>query len=100
MVKTTPKHLIIVTYPLRKRLVCPPDPNSDQENMLKKLKGHTFGDYLKKHGLMPANMQGKEYDEETLVKEEIERNKNPLEEVYDDRDDEITFEIAIVNKRN
>jgi len=49
---------------------------------------------------MPANMQGKEYDEETLVKEEIERNKNPLEEVYDDRDDEITFEIAIVNKRN
>ena len=68
--------------------------------MVKKLKGHTFGDYLKKHGLMPQHMQGKEWEEEEIIREELAKQVNPLDAVYDDPDDELSFEIAVVNKQN
>ena len=45
-------------------------------------------------------MVGKEWEEEEIIREELERKINPLDAVYDDPDDELSFEIAVVNKQN
>ena len=55
--------------------------------MAKKLSPHSFGSFLKKHGLVPPEMQGKEFEEEEILKEEIESRHNPMLDVADDEDD-------------
>ena len=37
-----------------------------------RLKQHTFGHFLKKHGMVPPNMMGEEFDEENIIKEELD----------------------------
>lgn len=63
LVKKNDTHLVIVTYEIRDRLVCPPEPE-DNPDLITKLRPHTFGHFLKKHGLVPPNMMGAEFDED------------------------------------
>jgi len=42
LLKQTDKHLIIVTYEVKKRLICPPEPSLDP-TAAKKLQEQSFG---------------------------------------------------------
>lgn len=86
LVKRTNSNLIIVTYELRDRIISPPKPEDNPE-LITRLRPHTFGHFLKKHGLVPPNMLGLEFDEDELVKEEMEERKDPYEGVMDHKDD-------------
>jgi hypothetical protein len=99
LVKRTDDHLVIITYETRERMVCPPDPAENPE-LLTRLRPHTFGHFLKKHGLVPPNMMGEEYDEDFIIREEIEERKDPFKNVNDHEDDQTCFEISLVNKKN
>jgi hypothetical protein len=77
LVKRTDRHLIVVSYELRVRIIEPPTPENNPE-LLMRLRPHTFGHFLKKHGLVAPNMMGPEFDEENLLKEELEEKRNPL----------------------
>ena len=46
------------------------------------------------------DMMGKEFEEEQIIKEELEGIKNPFEEKLDHEEDKTAFEIALVNTRN
>ena len=51
--------------------------------------------------MMPPDFANKEYDEETIVKDEIKiRSNDDREKAYDDSDDITCFEISVVNKKN
>ena len=63
-----------------------------------KVENESFGDFLKKHGLVPPDMMG--YDEETTRKEYEEAMRDPSESLRDDEDDETMFEIAMINRKN
>jgi len=62
----------------------------------------SFGTFLKKHGLVSPSMMGKEYEEEEMMREDLENRKNHLDRagLLDDPDDQTHFEISIVNKYN
>ena len=45
-------------------------------------------------------MMGPEFDEENAIQEEIEARKDPYEGKVDAKDDKVSFEIAIINRRN
>jgi len=66
LVKKTDKHLVLVTYELRQRLIVPPTPE-DNPDLITQLRPHTFGHFLKKHGLAPPNMMGNEFDEDQVI---------------------------------
>ena len=56
---------------------------------------------MKKHGFVPPNLMGKDFDDEEVLKEEMDaRSSKDLEKAFDDTDDKTNFEIAIVNKAN
>ena len=38
LVKKTNKHLIVVSYDIRKRLICPPDPYADHDEIIQRMK--------------------------------------------------------------
>jgi histidinol phosphatase-like enzyme len=59
LVKQTETHLIIITYEIRKRLICPPKPEDDP-GFMRKATDITFGSFLKKFGFLPPNMINKE----------------------------------------
>jgi hypothetical protein len=61
---------------------------------------HTFGHFLKKFGMVAPNMMGPEFEEEYLVKEELEARRDKAKPFYDHVEDKTCFEIAIVNKAN
>ena len=63
LVKRTDKHLVLITYELRKRLIVPPSPEDNPE-LISSLRPNTFGYFLKKHGLVPPNMMGTEFDDD------------------------------------
>lgn len=99
LVKRTDNHLIIVAYELRSRLIVPPTPEDNPE-LLMRLKPHSFGHFLKKHGMVPPNMMGEEFDEENLLKEDLLERRDPKKDIMDHDDDVTCFEISVVNKRN
>ena len=45
-------------------------------------------------------MQGKEFEEEVMLKEQFDANKSPLDGIKDHEMDETYFEISLVNKHN
>ena len=51
-------------------------------------------------GWVPPDMMGKDFDEESQLKEEQEARKNPLDDKVDHRKDLLTFQIALINKQN
>jgi hypothetical protein len=55
---------------------------------------------LKRHGMIPPNMMGPEFDENKQYMEYLKGLRNPGEDLLDDEDDECFFEIAIINKKN
>ena len=99
LLKQTDKHLIVVQYEVRKRLIIPPEWQQDP-SALKKLQAKSFGSFLKETGLMPPNMMGKEYDEGEMLREEIEARKDPIQAKLDDEEDQTVFEISLINTRN
>ena len=94
--------MIIVTYELRRRMIKDLINANDAINTPegKQIQGESFGDFLKKQGLVPPNLLGPEYDEETMRKEYEESMKTLGEDRVDDPDDATMFEIAIINKKN
>ena len=60
----------------------------------------SFGTFIKEMGWVPPDMMGKEFDEETQIKEEQEARKNPLDDKVDHKEDHLVFEIALINKSN
>lgn len=101
LIKQTDKHMIVVTYEIRKRLIeTPKDALDETEGQPKQMLGESFGSFLKRHGMVPPNMMGQEYDERQMQKEHEEALKNPLEKILDDPDDQSMFEVAIVNKKD
>jgi len=54
LLKKTDKHLIVITYEVRKRLVCPPNP-LDDPSMIDRLSDDTFGNFLRKYNMVPPN---------------------------------------------
>ena len=45
-------------------------------------------------------MQGKEFDEQEIIREEIEATKDPYADKKDHDGDKTVFEITVVNKKN
>lgn len=99
LVKKTESHLIVVCYELRDRLVVAPTPETNPELILR-LQPHSFGHFLKKHGMVPPNMMGREFDDDYIMKEDIEEKRNPVERVVDHEDDRTLFDITMVNKND
>jgi hypothetical protein len=100
LIKHTSSHLIVITYEIRRRLVCPPKAEEDPDFM-RKTTEKTFGFFLKKHGFLPPDMMGREYDDELALREEVEkRSTKERDQAYDDTDDQTCFEIAIINQHN
>ena len=99
LVKRTPFHLILVTYEIKQRLVCPPEPEENPD-MILSLQQNTFGHFLKKHGMVPPNMMGREFDEDEIMKEELEARRDKRKAVMDHVDDRTNFEISIINKKD
>ena len=56
--------------------------------------------FLRETGMLPPEMMGKDYDENELLKEEIEARKNPFEDKMDHKEDITRFEISLVNTKN
>jgi hypothetical protein len=101
IVKQTERHMIVVTYKVRRRLIR--DPINAKEEYGEEIKregveNEGFGQFLKKHGLVPPDMMG--YDEEAIKKEYKEGMKVPNQALLDDEEDNTCFEIAIINKNN
>jgi hypothetical protein len=100
-VKTTPRHLIIVTYKVRRRLILDPINAKEEyadEIQREGVENEGFGQFLKKHGLVPPDMLG--YDEEAIKRDYKEGMRDPTEGLLDDTDDVTFFEIAVINKNN
>jgi hypothetical protein len=101
IVKKTDRHMIVVTYKVRRRLIKDPiNARDEYEDDIKKegVENEGFGQFLKRHGLVPPDMMG--YDEEAMRKDFKESLKSPIEGLIDDEDDHTFFEIAVVNKNN
>jgi len=101
LVKQTDRHLIVVTYKLRRRLIRDPTYAKDlygEGFNSKQVQGESFGDFLKKHGLVPPDMMG--FDERQVQEDHKEALKNPAQHLLDDPDDQTFFEIALINKAN
>ena len=82
LVKQTDKHLVIVTYQLRPRLICPPDIRENPEE-LKKYQERSFSHFLREMGMATADMVGTEEEELQAMKDEMETLKDPLEHKED-----------------
>ena len=50
--------------------------------------------------MAPPDMMGKEFDEDEMMKEEMEGQKHLFAHKYDHKDDKTPFEITLVNKEN
>jgi hypothetical protein len=101
IVKQTDRHMIVVTYKVRRRLIqLPVNARDEHLHAIKEnnIEGEGFGHFLKKHGLVPPDMMG--YDEEETKKEYEEGLKDPTKHLLDDDDDETFFDIALINKKN
>jgi hypothetical protein len=64
LIKQTDRHLIVVTFNLRRRLIKDPQRMQDMYDEgldPRQVEGESFGDFLKRHGLVPPDMMG--YDE-------------------------------------
>lgn len=57
LIKQTDKHLVIVTYEVRTRLICPPEEKMDPETM-KKVQEKSFSQFMRESGMAPENMLG------------------------------------------
>lgn len=101
LIKKTEKHMIVVTYKIKRRLIKSPV-NAREENIdeikAQQIEGEGFGQFLKRHGLVPPDMMG--YDEEETRKEYMEGLKTPGMDLLDDEDDFTMFDIALINKNN
>jgi hypothetical protein len=87
LLKQTDKHLVLIKYEIRKRLICPPDPEDDP-GFMRKTTEKTFGYFLQKHGFMPPNTNGREFESEEALKEEIAaRSHKDEDKAFDDSDD-------------
>lgn len=100
LIKQTDKHLIVVTYKLRRRLFITPNQEDiySDKSLRQNLQGESFGDILQKHGLIPPDMQ--DLNDRNFQKEYLEGIRDPAAHLIDDEDDYSHFEIAIVNKKN
>ena len=61
LVKQTARHMIVITYKIRRRLIKNPTTARDiigDEVDSKQVQGESFGDFLKKNGLVPPDMMG------------------------------------------
>ena len=99
LIKQTDQHLIIITYVVRKRIINQPDYLNDPD-LSKKIGSNSFGKFLKQAGLMPPDMQTKEYDEEEILKEEIEGSKPLFQDKQDHKEDKTPFQITLIDKQN
>lgn len=50
--------------------------------------------------MVPPNMMGREFDDDYIMKEDIEEKRNPIERVVDHEDDRTLFDITMVNKND
>jgi hypothetical protein len=93
--------LIVVTYKIKRRLIKSPI-NAREENIdeikAKQMEGEGFGQFLKRHGLVPPDMMG--YDEDETRQEYMEGMRNPGSHLLDDDDDFTMFDIALINRQN
>jgi hypothetical protein len=48
--------------------------------------------------MVPPNMMGREYDDDYIMKEDIEERRNPIESVADHEEDQTIFDLTMVNK--
>ena len=62
------------------------------------MQGESFGDFLKKNGLVPPDMM--DYDENEVRKDYDEKMADPSEKFVDHEEDTTGFEIMLINKRN
>lgn len=88
LVKKTDRHMIVVTYKVRRRLITSPLNAKDEfakEIQQKQIEGESFGEFLKRHGLVPPDMMG--YNDDDARKEFREGISNPAEHLLDDEDD-------------
>ena len=105
LVKQTHKHVIIVNYDYRRRIMPGPEARSEKyldsdPEFRRRLQPEGFSSWLRKAGLMPPDMNLPEYDEEAILKEHEEINANPVEKIMDHEDDATPFEICLINKDN
>ena len=101
IIKKTDRHMIVVTYSVRRRLIRDPiNAKEAYEDDIKRegIENEGFGQFLKRHGLVPPDMMG--YDEDAMKRDFKEGLKNPTEGMIDDEDDNTVFDIAIINKNN
>ena len=50
--------------------------------------------------MVPPNMMGREFDEEEIMKEELEARRDKRKSIMDHVDDRTNFEISIINKKD
>lgn len=48
--------------------------------------------------MVPPNMMGREFDDDYIMREDMEDKRNPVEAVVDHEDDRTIFDITLVNK--
>ena len=105
MFKKTSKHIILVNFTYRRRIVEGPRDMRDElvdedPELVKSMEPEPFSTILRKVGLLPPDFDLPEYEEENLRREYDDAQKDPNVKFTDHKDDKTTFEICIINKRN
>jgi hypothetical protein len=105
LVKKSHKHLIIINYDFRRRIIESPEDMreikmKEDPELLKKYEPKTFSTWLKENDMLPPDFNLPEYDEDNIRKEYDNTYKDPIKHVTDHEDDFTLFEICIINKAN
>ena len=71
LVKKTNKHLIVINFDYRRRIVLGPEEQSkkllnDQNDLIDKFKPMPFSKWLRNHNMLPPDFDLPEYDEENM----------------------------------
>lgn len=105
LIKKTFNQIIVINFDYRRRIIIGPEDmkqklREENPEIYKQLRSPPFSEWLKKNNLLPPDFDLPEYDEEEIEKEYIEANTDPMQKFSDHKEDQSTFEICVINKRD
>lgn len=95
--------MIVINFDYRRRIVLNAEEASkkyvnNDPDILRQFRPEGFSSWLRKHDLLPPDLDQPEYDEKEIAKEHEEANSDAARHVTDHKDDMTSFEICLINK--
>ena len=102
LIKKTPKHMILVNFDYRHRIIKDKKTVSEileeDPELFERLYPMSFNKWLLKNGMIPPDMAMPEDDETEHRKEFIQTNTDHTKKLSDHKSDNCPFEICVINK--